>query len=136
MIYRFSEITRRFLSCARFFAVVACCLGAVAALAQENETKPPFDLSEPAIINEGRLAFAATCVYCHGNAGSGGKAGPISGRTDLTQDYVFTTISNGKRAGSLVMPTWKDSLDEPTIWKLVAYILSLQAKPEPNAKTQ
>ncbi|WP_374306311.1 cytochrome c [Methylocella sp.] len=80
-------------------------------------------------MEEGRVQFAQTCVYCHGNAGSGGKTGPIAGRDDLTQDYLFTTISNGKRSGSLVMPTWKDSLDEPTIWKLVAYVLSLQAKP-------
>ncbi|ACK52616.1 conserved hypothetical protein [Methylocella silvestris BL2] len=116
-----------------FFAVTGC-LGAATLWAEESEPKPPFDLADPAIVDEGRVQFAQTCVYCHGNAGSGGKAGPIAGRTDLTEDYLFTTISNGKRAGSLVMPTWKDSLDEPTIWKLVAYVVSLQAKPEAAAK--
>ncbi len=115
--------------------VLAVLTGGAATLrAEESEPKPPFDLGDAAIIEEGRVQFAQTCVYCHGNAGSGGKAGPIAGRTALTDDYLFTTISNGKRAGSLVMPTWKDSLDEPTIWKLVAYVMSLQAKPEAAAK--
>ncbi|VFU08773.1 conserved exported protein of unknown function [Methylocella tundrae] len=137
MAYRLSERAHSLLSRAGFFGVVfAGCLSATAAVAEDSSPTPPFNLTDPQIIDEGRVQFAQTCVYCHGNAGSGGKAGPISGRTDLTQDYLFTTISNGKRAGSLVMPTWKDSLDEPTIWKLVAYVLSLQAKPAPEAKTQ
>jgi len=51
------------------------------------------------------------------------------GRTDLTPDYVFQTITNGKRAGSLIMPAWGESLDKPTIQSLTAYIMSLQAKP-------
>lgn len=119
-----------------FGIAFAGCLSATAVVAEDSAATPPFDLNDPQIINEGRIQFAQTCVYCHGNAGSGGKAGPIAGCTDLTEDYLFTTISNGKRAGSLVMPTWKESLDEPTIWKLVAYVLSLQAKPAPAAGTQ
>lgn len=86
------------------------------------------DLGSRAIVEAGRLQFAQTCVYCHGNAGSGGKAGPLAGNADLTPDYVFTTISNGKHVGSLNMPAWKESLDENTIWSLTAYIMSLQAK--------
>ncbi len=87
------------------------------------------DIKSPALIDAGRLQFAQACIYCHGNAGSGGKAGPLAGRTDLTPDYVFQTITNGKRAGSLVMPAWGESFDSPTIWSLTAYIMSLQAKP-------
>ncbi len=136
MRYQISERARCFSRAGLFAFAIGGCIGATSVAAEDAAAKPPFNLNDPAIINEGRIQFAQTCVYCHGNAGSGGKAGPIAGRTDLTQDYLFTTISNGKRAGSLVMPTWKDSLDEPTIWKLVAYVLSLQAKPEPDAKTQ
>jgi mono/diheme cytochrome c family protein len=94
----------------------------------------PFDLKDPKTIEDGRVLFAQTCVYCHGDSGSGGKAGPLKGRTDLTSDYLHTTISNGKRAGALVMPAWKDSLDDATIWKLVAFIGSLQAAPAENSK--
>lgn len=137
MIHPIYERARCLFPRAGLFAIaVGACVGATSVAAEDSAAKPPFDLSDAAIINEGRIQFAQTCVYCHGNAGSGGKAGPIAGRTDLTQDYLFTTISNGKRAGSLVMPTWKESLDEPTIWKLVAYVLSLQAKPGAEAKTQ
>ncbi|QAY95038.1 cytochrome C [Methylovirgula ligni] len=94
------------------------------ALAQSAEP----DLTSPKLIDAGRVQFAENCVYCHGDSGSGGKAGPLAGRTDLTADYVFQTITNGKRVGSLVMPTWGLSLDKPTIWSLTAYVMSLQAK--------
>ena len=87
------------------------------------------DLGSPALADEGRAQFAQNCVYCHGNGGTGGKAGPIAGRDDLTADYIFQTITNGKRAGSLVMPSWKESIDVPTRWALVAYVMSLRAKP-------
>jgi len=102
--------------------LVSCLLSP--ALAQGAEP----DIKSPKLIDSGRIQFAQTCVYCHGDSGSGGKAGPLAGRTDLTADYVFQTITNGKRAGSLVMPTWGLSLDKATIWSLTAYIMSLQAK--------
>ena len=101
--------------------VVAGCLLSGAAIAQVA----PFELNDPAVIASGRDVFASTCVYCHGDEGSGGRAGPLRSRSDLTPDYVFNTIANGRRAGALNMPPWKNSLDETTRWQLTAYILSL-----------
>ncbi len=72
----------------------------------------------------GEKKFSALCSYCHGNAGSGGKARKLQGR-DLEADYVFTTITNGKKRGSLNMPPWRN-LPEIVRWQLVAYILSLK----------
>ena len=104
--------------------VVMGVLASAAALAED-----PVSSAGPEAVEAGRIQFAQTCSYCHGFEGSGGKAGMLKGRTDLTADYLYETISNGKRSGSQAMPAWKYSLDDPTIRDLVAYVLSLQAKP-------
>jgi len=84
------------------------------------------DLANPAMIAAGAKRFNQNCVYCHGNAGSGGKAGSLQNRDDLTKEYVFHTVSNGKTRGSFLMPAWKGSFNEQEIWELTSYILSLK----------
>lgn len=84
------------------------------------------DLSNVALIATGERRFNQNCVYCHGNAGSGGKGAPLQGRDDLTPQYVFDTISNGKKRGSLLMPAWKEAFSEQEIWELASYIMSLR----------
>lgn len=96
-------------------------------LRQENAGRPaalltPFDLDDPARIEAGRKRFAKTCAgYCHGHEGVGGRAPDFKGRTDLTAEVMFTTISKG-RVGADVMPPWGDALSEVQIWELVAYL--------------
>lgn len=84
------------------------------------------NLTDIALITAGEKRFNQNCVYCHGNAGSGGKGAPLQGRDDLTPQYVFDTIQNGKIRGALLMPAWKDAFSEQEIWELDAYILSLR----------
>ena len=84
------------------------------------------DLDSPATIAAGAKRFNQNGVYCHGNAGSGGKGAALQGRHDLTPEYLFQTISNGKQRGSLLMPAWKDAFSEQEIWELGSYILSLR----------
>ena len=81
-------------------------------------------LVDPESVRLGEGLFAKNCVYCHGHQGSGGKAKTLQGR-EFDADYLFKTISNGRRRGSLVMPPWKRSLSEEQRWQLVAFILSL-----------
>ena len=114
--------------------VTAGNMGEVGSDEVPSSASPPIDLHDPTIIEAGRVQFAETCSYCHGYEGTGGKAGPLKGRADLTKDYLFDTISNGKRSGSLAMPPWKYSLDNNTIWVLVAYVLELGSQPAPGAK--
>lgn len=97
------------------------------AAAEALNLAPPFDLNDAKAIEAGRLVFSSTCVYCHGDEGLGGRALPLRDRDDFTPDYVFTTISNGLRVGSLNMPTWKNTFDETTRWQLTAYVLSLRS---------
>lgn len=85
-------------------------------------------LQSEEMIKAGDLTFSQNCTYCHGYKGVGGKARKMQCRT-YTPDYLFSTISNGKQRGSLIMPPWKDSFNEETRWQLVAYILSLETLP-------
>lgn len=87
---------------------------------------PPADFGNPAMVAAGKKRFNQNCVYCHGNAGSGGKGAPLQGRTDLAPDYLFDTISNGKTRGALQMPPWKEAFSPQEIWELSAYIHSLR----------
>lgn len=75
------------------------------------------------VVN-GEKRFNQTCVYCHGYKGSGGKARKLQGRS-FDADYLFKTITKGKKRGSLVMPPWKRSFTPTQRWELVTYILSL-----------
>lgn len=79
-------------------------------------------------IANGEQRFNQSCVYCHGDKGSGGKAKKLQGR-EFEPDYLFDTITNGKRRGALVMPPWKRSFSAEQRWELVTYILSL-SKPQ------
>ena len=87
---------------------------------------PIADLNNAAAIAAGQIRFNRNCIYCHGNAGSGGKGAPLRGRDDLTPEYLFTTIANGKKRGALVMPAWRETFTDAEIRELGAYILSLK----------
>lgn len=89
---------------------------------------PTPDLNDQKLVSTGEKKFNQNCVYCHGNAGTGGKGAALQGRTDFTPEYLFHTISNGKKRGALVMPPWKDAMPASDIWALSAYILSLRRK--------
>lgn len=109
-------------------SLVALLAHAVPALTQAQDASPP-DLNDLKLVAAGEKKFNQNCVYCHGSAGSGGKGAPLQGRTDFTPEYLFHTISNGKKRGALVMPPWKDAMPASDIWALSAYILSLRSKP-------
>ncbi|TVO57208.1 c-type cytochrome [Denitromonas halophila] len=95
--------------------------------AEKQSTAPlsPFDLYDPARIENGRKRFAKTCAgYCHGHEGVGGRAPDFKGRTDLGAQQTFDVIFHG-RMGSDVMPPWGDAFSEEKIWELVAYLQHL-----------
>jgi mono/diheme cytochrome c family protein len=108
--------------------LLTLCLAAYTTLGSAWADTAMPDLKDKARIAQGAEVFAATCTYCHGDEGSGGRAGPLKGRADLDADYVFNTITHGKRVGAFNMPPWGGSIDVPTRWALTAYILSLSAQ--------
>lgn len=85
----------------------------------------PPALDDPGVIATGAKRFNQNCVYCHGNAGSGGRAASLQNRVDFTKDYVFDVIANGKKRGAFMMPAWKATFSDVEIWELTGYILSL-----------
>ncbi len=112
----------------KMLQVVCLCVAGLPAVAKAGET-PPFDLSDPARIEAGRLRFSGSCTgYCHGNEGRGGRAAGFLNRNDFDADYAFNTILNGRRDSGVIMPQWGTTYSPDEIWELVAYLhfLSLQ----------
>ena len=62
------------------------------------------------------------CAHCHGPGGSGGKKGPDL--ANLRKDKVWTPakIANQILNGGQKMPPFSDSLTDPEIAQLVAYL--------------
>lgn len=81
------------------------------------------DLNDAAMVQAGAALFARTCGvgYCHGAEGRVGGGPRLRGRK-LDAEYLFDTITNGKR----LMPPWGHLYSPEQIWQLVAYIKSLE----------
>lgn len=96
-----------------------------------KEDASPYEqvLADPAALKAGTVRFAQNCAYCHGNAGSGGKAKTLQCRKRLTPEYVFEVITKGKKRGSLIMPPWEDTFNDQERWELTGYIMSFQKLP-------
>jgi cbb3-type cytochrome c oxidase subunit III len=73
-------------------------------------------------IGVGRTTFAANCVSCHGDKAQGGF-GPDLRNTDLTDENITSTITNGI---SGKMPAYTSKLSGDKIQALVAYVRSLK----------
>jgi len=85
------------------------------------------DLKRKDWITAGESRFIKTCAYCHGTKGEAGKTAAFSTRENWDPQIIFDTISEGRTNGSNVMPSWKGSIPDDEIWKMVAYIKSLAA---------
>jgi cytochrome c oxidase cbb3-type subunit 3 len=79
-----------------------------------------------AAIKEGEQIFDARCAECHGGDAMG-MSGPdltdakwLYGASDAE---VFTSVSQGRKGG---MPSWRGTLKDDEIWKVIAYIRSLK----------
>jgi mono/diheme cytochrome c family protein len=85
------------------------------------------ELRQPEWIAEGRKKFIQTCAYCHGVEGQAGKTRSFRSREGWDPQLIHDTIVNGRVNGPNVMPSWKGSIPDELIWKLVAYVKSLNA---------
>ncbi len=77
-------------------------------------------------IREGAVIYKNNCERCHGPEGRGGVCPNL---TDKKWKYggsdkdVFKSISNGTPGG---MPAWKGIIEKDGIWKIIAYIRTLE----------
>jgi len=82
---------------------------------------PAFDLADPAVVEEGSHLFRASCThYCHGAEGRVSRAPALRGR-QFEPGYVYQRIAKGFPP----MPAFETVLPPETIWKIVAYVLSV-----------
>lgn len=87
--------------------------------------------ADPTSIEAGQLRFAQSCsAYCHGDKGAGGEVAPLQCQVEYTPEYVFAVITEGRKAGSRYMPSWKDTYSEKERWELAAFIMSLKNLPK------
>jgi cytochrome c oxidase cbb3-type subunit 3 len=83
---------------------------------------PPFDLADPAVIDEGARLFRQTCTgYCHGKDGGAARAPKLRAKK-LERSYVYGRIVGGSPNG---MPAFGPVLSQEKIWELVAYVVSI-----------
>lgn len=87
---------------------------------------PPFDLDRASVIAAGETLFNRRCAgKCHGlDAFAGEDAPSLRERSHLTPMIAYVMITYG-RPGT-AMPPWQERLSDEDIWRLVAYVVSLQ----------
>ena len=91
------------------------------------------ELRNPDWIAEGRRKFVQTCAFCHGVEGQAGKTRSFKTREGWDPQIIHDTIAEGRVNGPNVMPSWKGSIADDLIWKLVAYVKSLNADAQATA---
>ncbi len=88
-------------------------------------------------LSEGRQLFVNyNCYGCHGGHGGGGMGPSLRDATWIygsSDAHVFSSIAEGRGQG---MPAWGTKLPQDQIWKLVAYIKSMNTPNEPDAPVQ
>lgn len=90
----------------------------------------------PTAASEGYQFFSwYNCAGCHGVHGGGGM-GPSLRDEDWiyggSSDHVFASISEGRSNG---MPSWGTKIPQQQIWKIVAYIKTLNTSSEIDPPT-
>ena len=85
----------------------------------------PFEGNADAISSGAKLYISYNCVDCHGADGGGAMAPAfIDGRWHFggSSAQVYESIAQGRPDG---MPAWGGLIDQHSIWRLVAYVRSL-----------
>lgn len=93
--------------------------------------------NDPIAYTEGRRLFLwYNCYGCHGGRAGGGMGPSLRDSVWLFGDsdaQIFSSIAQGRGEG---MPAWGSRIPEDQIWKLVAYIKTLNTPQEPDPPTR
>jgi mono/diheme cytochrome c family protein len=117
-------MNRRSACCAALLALGLSALAMWPAAAQVPS--PPFNLARAEVIAAGETLFNRSCAgKCHGlDAFAGEDAPSLRERSYLTPVVAYIMITWGRPMSS--MTAWKDRLPDEDIWRLAAYVSSLQ----------
>jgi cytochrome c oxidase cbb3-type subunit 3 len=101
----------------------------IASLVSPRDTlalRNPYEGNAQAIAMGAKLYLSYNCVDCHGADGSGAMAPTfVDGRWHFggSAAEVYESIYQGRPDG---MPAWGGLLDRASIWRLTAYVRSLE----------
>lgn len=89
---------------------------------------------DPVALQEGHRLFGwYNCSGCHGVHGGGGMGPSLRDATWIygnSDAQILDTLIHGRSKG---MPAWGNKIPEDQMWKLIAYIHSMNSSLEPNA---
>ncbi|MGZ5006712.1 MAG: c-type cytochrome [Methylobacter sp.] len=91
----------------------------------------PYENDSQAVADGRKLFIGMNCVGCHAPMGGGGMGPPLSDEEWIyggRPEQIFMTIMQGRPNG---MPAFGGTLPDESIWKLVAYIKTLNVAPAP-----
>src|SRR3954469_12654455 len=117
------------------FALGSCALATVALVARQTpaQSTNPF-ATDPAAVATGRDLYNQICQSCHGPAGQGSDRGPALATTSLAPRTSHCDLFRSIRTG---VPGTQmagfPALSEADIWRIVAYLRTLQSAPLPPA---
>ncbi len=98
--------------------------------------KNPYE-NDPVARQDGRRLFLEmNCYGCHGGHAGGGMGPSLRDPAWIygkAPQEVFSSIAEGRANG---MPAWGTKLSDDQIWKLVAYVESLETPDEADPPTQ
>jgi len=99
-------------------------------------TEPDPYLKDPVALQQGRDLFGwYNCSGCHGDHGGGGMGPSLRDASWLygnRSDQIFNTLVYGRSKG---MPAWGQKIPADQMWKITAYVKSLNTPLEPEAPT-
>jgi cytochrome c oxidase cbb3-type subunit 3 len=91
-------------------------------------------LKDVVAIQEGHRLFAwYNCSGCHGVHGGGGMGPSLRDETWMygnSDAQIMDTLIHGRSKG---MPAWGNKIPEDQLWKVIAYIKSMNTPLEPDA---
>ena len=91
-------------------------------------------LKDAVALQEGHRLFASyNCSGCHGAHGGGGMGPSLRDATWIygnSDAQLLDTLIHGRSQG---MPAWGNKIPEDQMWKLIAYIKSMNTPLEPDA---
>ena len=93
-------------------------------------------LQDRVALQEGRRLFGwYNCSGCHGDHGGGGMGPSLRDATWIygdRSDQILNTLVYGRSKG---MPAWGDKIPADQMWKVIAYVKSLNTPLEPEPPT-
>ncbi|MGZ4970713.1 MAG: c-type cytochrome [Methylobacter sp.] len=91
----------------------------------------PYANDNQAVVEGRKLFNSMNCSGCHAPLGGGGMGPPLSDEEWIyggRPEQIYLTILQGRPNG---MPAFGSALPDESIWKLVAYIKTLNSAPAP-----